>query len=259
MNPLFDNQWTFLLTVAFLLLSGAELGFRVGLRLHATRDEARRSQIGGVQAAVLGLLGLLLGFTFAMAVSRYDMRRQLVLKEANSIGTAWLRAGLLPDIQCAAVKDLLSRYVAARLKYEPLIRDPVQLAEGLRLCAELQMQLWQRTEAVAAERPTPITALFISAINDVIDADTERIAAARNRIPSGVWTLLIIVAAGGCFTTGYGSGAQGARSKFTNIFLPALITVVVFAVFDLTHSHQGIIGVSQQPLVDLQRAMRGPQ
>jgi len=237
--------------VAVLLLGLAEAGYRVGLRLHATKDDARRSQIGGVQGAVLGLLGLLLGFTFAMGVSRYDARRTLVLKEANSIGTAWLRAGLLPEKHRAPAKELLYRYADARLKYAALARDPAKVIEGLRLSSELQSQLWQQAEAAAAEAPTPLAVSFITALNEVIDTDAERIAAARNQIPTGVWVLLLVVAGFGCFTTSYGSGAQGARSIFTNLCLPLLITVVIMLIFDLTHSQQGFIGISQQPLIDL--------
>ncbi|HVK58974.1 MAG TPA: hypothetical protein VM735_09355 [Candidatus Kapabacteria bacterium] len=252
---IFENMWALLVVVAISLFGAAEVGYRVGLSLNRTKDDARRSQIGGVQGAVLGLLGLLIGFTFSMGVSRYESRRNLVLKEANAVGTTWLRAGLLPEAHRAPAKELLRRYVDVRLKYQALGRDAAALSEGLRLSADLQNQLWQGAEAVAAEKPTPITLSYINALNGVIDTDAERIAAARNQIPGGVWGLLIIVAASGCFISGYGSGAQGARSLFTMAFLPALITVVILLVFDLTHSHEGIIGISQQPLIDLQNSM----
>jgi hypothetical protein len=254
-DSVLNNEWLLSLFFAVLLLGLAETGYRVGLRLNQAKDEARRNQIGGVQAAVLGLLALLLGFTFSMAVSRYDTRRTLVVKEANAIGTTWLRAGLLPEAQRAPVRDLLHRYINVRLKYEPLIREPAQLAEGLRLSGELQKALWQHAETAAAT-PTPVTATFITALNEVIDTDAERIAAARNQIPAGVWVILIIVAGFGCFTTSYGSGAHGARSIFTNLFLPVLITTVVTLIFDLTHTRQGIIGISQQPLIDLQSSIQ---
>ena len=111
-----SNQWIFFLTVAAVLLSLSECGYRIGLRLFNAKDEARRSQISGVQGAVLGLLGLLVGFTFSMALSRYEQRRDLVLKEANSIGTTWLRASLLPEADRAPVKDLLRRFVDVRVE-----------------------------------------------------------------------------------------------------------------------------------------------
>jgi hypothetical protein len=252
----FRNQWLFGLTVALVLLGLSEAGYRIGLRLYATKDEARRSQIGGVQGAILGLLGLLLGFTFSMAVNRYETRREMVLKEANAIGTAWLRAGLLPEAQGAATKNLFRRFVETRLKYQKLSDDPAQLAEGLRLSAEIENQLWQHAEAAAQAAPTPITATFINALNEMIDTDAERIDASRNRIPEAVWLLLVLVAAFGCLTSAYGSGAQGARSGFTSALLPMLITIVIIFIFDLLHTHQGIVSISQQPLLDLLQSMQ---
>src|SRR6185369_12534948 len=97
------------------------------------KDLSRKAPIGVIQGAVLGLLGLLLAFTFSMAAERYNARRALVLNEANSVGTTYLRASLLPDAHQAPVRDLLQRYVDVRLKYQPLMDDPARLAEGLRL------------------------------------------------------------------------------------------------------------------------------
>jgi hypothetical protein len=251
-----NNQWVLFSILTLLLLALAEAGYRAGLRLHTTQDGPRRSQIEGVRTAVLGLLALLIGFTFAMGVSRYETRRDLVVKEANAIGTTWLRAGLLPEARRAPVKELLGRYVDVRLKYEALGRDPAILAEGLRLSAEIHDQLWQHAEAATAEAPTLVTVTFITSLNQLIDVGGERIAAKRNQIPTGVWGLLVLVAGFGCFTTGYGSGSQGARSGFTNLLLPVLITVVIMLIFDLTHSRQGLIGVSQQPLIDLQESFK---
>lgn len=261
MNPLpfvFENQWAFAAAVAAVLLGLSEVGYRVGLRLFATRDEARRSQISGVQGAVLGLLGLLLGFTYSMAVSRYETRRSLVLKEANCVGTTWLRASLLPEAHRAPVKDLLRRYVDARLKYQPLIREPAMFAELMRLCGEIESGLWQHAEAAAQEAPTPITASFIATLNEMIDTDAERIDAGRNNIPVLVAILVTVVAGFGCLMTAYGAGAHGARTGFANTALPLLITVVIVLIFDFTHSQQGFINISQQPLLDLQQTMQAP-
>lgn len=252
---LLANQWLFGLFVALVLTALAEVGYRIGLRLFAARDEARRSQIGGVQGAVLGMLALLLGFTFSMAVSRFETRRDLVLKEANAIGTAWLRAGMLPETHRAPAKGLLSQYLGVRIHYQKLGDDPAQLAVGLRQSAALQGELWRLAEAAAEVAPTPITAAFVLALNDVIDVDAERIAAHRNSIPVAVWSLLVFVAAAGCLTSSYGAGAQRARSFFTSAFLPLLITIVIVLIFDLMHTHQGMVSISQQPLLDLQQTI----
>ncbi|MFO0690043.1 MAG: hypothetical protein U0900_15205 [Myxococcota bacterium] len=254
LEPLvFGNQWVFCVAIALLLLGVSETGYRIGLRLFAARDEARRSQIGGIQGAILGLLGLLLGFTFSMAVTRFETRRDFVLREANVIGTTWLRADLLPEAHRTAAKALLKRFVDVRVEYQRVTDDAARLAEGLRVCAEIENALWQQALEAVREAPTPITAMFINSLNEMIDTDPARETAGRNEIPSAVWLLLLIVAGAGCFTTAYGSGAAGARSAFTAAILPLLITVVIVLIFDLMHPHQGIVSIDQKPMLDLQQ------
>lgn len=256
---IFANELLVFLFVISLMLAFAEIGFRLGLRLHTTNDAARKGQIGGIQGAVLGLLGLLLGFSFAMAVQRYDTRRGLVQQEANAIGTTYLRASLLPDAHQAPVKDLLLRYVDIRLEYWPLVENPAKLAEGMQLIGDLQTQLWHHAKESAKEAPNNITATFIESLNETIDTDAERITAMRAGIPSGVWLLLIIVAAAGCVTTSYGSGAEGVRSKLGSVFLPLLIGVVIILIFDISQARVGLIQVGQQPLVDLKQSIQAGQ
>jgi len=252
----FDHEWVLALAVSVILLAVAEAGCRSGRRLFEARDEARRSQIGVVQAAMLGMLGLLLGFTFSMAAERYDTRRGLVVQEANTIGTTWLRASLLPEPHPGAVKDLLREYVDVRIRAREALSDPARLSEGLRRSSEIQSTLWQHAEAAAREAPNDITSTFVTTLNDVIDTDAERVAAMRNRIPVVVWLILVVVAAAGCWTSAYAAGANGVRTALTSVFLPALITVVILLIADLTSERRGIIHVSQQPLIDLQNAIR---
>ena len=252
---MFTHQWTVFFLTAALLLAVAEVGFRFGARRYSQKREAPKGHIGGVQAAVLGMLGLLLAFTFAMAVDRYDTRRKLVLQEANAVGTTYLRASLLPEAHQAPVKDLLRRYVDVRVKYQPLADDPAKLAEGRRISAAIQTELWKHATEAAKEAPNDITVSFIDSLNETIDTDADRIAAGRAQIPSGVWLLLLVVAAFGAFISGYGAGADGLRSILVNVFLPLLITVVIVLIFDLSHPRQGLIGVSQQPMTDLEKSI----
>jgi len=250
------NELPVFVLIMVLMLAFAEVGFRLGLPLHATKDVARKGQIGAIQGAVLGLLGLLLGFTFAMAVERFETRRGLVLHEANAIGTTYLRASLLPDAHQAPVKDFLRRYVDVRLKYWPLVDDPAMRTEGIRLIGDIQTELWKHATEAAKEAPNDITAMFIVSLNETIDADAKRINAMRAGIPSGVWLLLVIVAVCGCVTTSYGAGAEGVRSKLGSVFLPVLITIVIVLIFDISHSRVGLIQIGQEPLVDLQQSMQ---
>jgi hypothetical protein len=258
LDQIFQNPLFVFVLPALLLLGCAELGVRLGLRVHASRDAARKGTIGGIQGAVLGLLGLLLGFTFAMAISRYDARRLLVVQDANAIGTAYLRASLLPDEHVQPVEDLLRRYVDLRIEYQSHFDDRTKFAEGLRQSAEVQRQIWQHAVAAAKEAPTATVASAVASFNDVFDTETERLAAAHARIPGGVWAILMIVACVGCLTSGYAAGAEGIRSSFSSLMLPFLIAIALFLIFDLNHPRHGLIGLSQQPLLDLQRSLAPP-
>jgi len=254
-DAILRNDLPFFLLPAALLLAAAELGFRLGRRPSRTGPPEATDHIGGIQAGVLGLLGLLLGFTFSMAAGRYEMRRDLVVKEANAIGTTFLRAALLPDAHRAPVEALLRRYVDLRLALQPRTGDPAQLADGLRRSAAIQQDLWQHAVAASKESPTPIVAAFVATLNDTIDTEAERVAAGRNRIPPTVWVLLLGVASLGCVTSSYIFGRDGVRSPFSNVVFPLLVAVVVALIFDLADPQSGFIRIPQQPLVDLRQSM----
>jgi hypothetical protein len=143
-----------------------------------------------------------------------------------------------------------------RLKYQPLADDPAKLAEGFRKSGVLQSQLWQHAVQAAAEAPNDLTATFVESLNETIDTHSERTAAGRARIPEAVWLLLSVVAAVGCFTSGYSSGANGARTTLGGVLMPLLITAVIVLIFEITHPLEGLVGISQQPLLDLRQSMQ---
>jgi hypothetical protein len=256
LNRVFNSPRALAVIVTVLLLAASELGNRHGRRLQAAVDEPHRGQIAAVQAAVLGLMGLLLAFTFSMAVDRYGSRRALVLEEANTIGTAWLRASLLPEAHRRPVKDLLRDYLDLRIVPAKVTRERANFAEELRRSAEIQSQLWHHAEGAARGAPNGITATFVLTLNELIDTGAARVAASRNRIPSGVWLILLVVAAVGCWTSSYAAGASRVRSLLTSVMLPLLVSVVILLIFDLTNDRFGVIRVSQQPLIDLQQSLR---
>lgn len=250
---LIQSAWAAFSLPLVLMLLFAEIGFRLGLRVH--HDDHHKGTLGGIQGAILGLLGLLLGFTFALAAGRFDLRRELVLKEANAIGTTYLRASLLPEAHVKPVQDLLRRYVDLRLDSYPKIVDPAAFASAMAKSAALQQELWRHATEASRAAPTPITATFVNALNETIDTEAERVEAGRAKIPAAVWFLLLTVAAFGCLTTSYVSGEEGSRSIFSSLVLPALVAIVMVLIFDIANPHKGFIGISQQPLIDLQRSI----
>lgn len=256
LTHIFASQWRVFAIASVLLLAAAEFGFRLGVRLHRTKDEARKGQISGMQGAMLGLLGLLLGFTFSMSVGRYETRRELVLQEANSIGTTYLRASLLPEAHQKEVENLLRRYVDVRLDFYNAGEVKAKQVAAEQSAARIQGQLWANAVASAKEAPTPPVTSFISALNDTIDLDATRLNALRTRVPGAVWLLVLVVAACGSCASGYGAGASGARSGFTNMVLPLLIAVAVTLIADLDRPRGGLIRINQQPLLDLRQSLQ---
>ena len=252
----FANQWLVVGIVSALLLGLAEFGYRLGIRLHAKSDEPRKSQIGGVQGAMLGMLGLLLGFTFAMAVNRYEARRNLVLQEANAIGTTYRRASFLPEVHKAAVEKLLRDYVEARLDLNSAGTNVKlrELAESK--AAQIHSDLWAHATATGKETPTPLVNGFVVSLNETIDLAASRANALRAHVPGAVWLLVLVVASCGCCVSGYHAGASGARGAFTTIVLPFLVAIMITLIADLDRPYHGLINISQQPLIDLQRSMQ---
>ena len=256
LSIIFANQWLIVIVVSALFLVCSEAGYFIGLRIHRNRDEPRKAIIGGVQGAVLGFLGLLLGFTFSMAVNRYDIRRDLVLQEANSIGTTYLRASFLPEDQKVRVQGLLSSYVDTRHNLDEAGTDKSERSAVEKNSNDLQTKLWTEAVSAANTSPTAVTVSFITSLNEMIDLDATRVHASRSKVPGAVWLLVLVVASAGCYASGYNTGANGTRSTFANFMLPILVTVVIAIIADLDRPHRGFIGITQQPLVDLKESIK---
>ena len=247
-------------TIGIVLLALAEIGFRIGTRLHlsAAMVEARARQFATVQEAVLILVSLMLGFTFAMALERYNTRRELVIKEANAIGTTFLRASMLPEHYKAPVRDALRRYVELKLRGERMYGgDTEAIAAGSMAIGQIHSELWRHATQAAKEQPTDMTQTFIETLNETIDVDEERLEEGRVNVPGAVWLMLVVVAGFGCMVTGFRAGAEGVRTALANVLIPALITVVIVIILDVAHPLHGTIGISQQPLRDVQGFMAG--
>jgi len=254
-TEIFTSQWTILVFVTLVLILLAEAGFRFGIAARRKRKEAAEGHSGSVQGAILGLLGLLLGFSFAMAVGRYDARRALAVDEANSIGTTWLRASFLTDARHAEAKALLREYTRLHLEAAKNPEDGEKLRTLLKESNDIQGKLWKIADDSVAESPGPVTMGFVTTLNETIDLQSSRIAALRNHVPTAVWLLLIVVASCGSWASGYAAGAGGIRSFFNQVVFPLLIGVVITLIADIDRPQKGMVSVSQQPLIELYESM----
>jgi hypothetical protein len=175
-----------------------------------------------------------------------------VLRDANSIGTTYLRASLLPAEHTDAVRSALRQYIDARLAFSDAGTEREAVARAEASAAKLQAEVWNHATAAGKEAPTPMTAAFVLSLNETIDLDAMRLHALREHVPGAVWLLVLAVAICGCWTSSYGAGSTGARSGFTNVALPIVIAVVITLVADLDRPRSGLIRISQQPMLDLQ-------
>jgi hypothetical protein len=235
------------------MIAALEIGRRLGLKARPNLDDAARTQASSLQGAIIGMLALLLAFTLSMAINRYETRRQLVLDEANSIGTTYLRAKLLPAAYTSEAANLLRQYVANRIGFFNAGIDQARLEADNVEAAQLQKQLWSIAQAASAQdnRAVP-TGLFVQALNDTIDLQAKRLAAFQNRVPETVIWLLLGVAMATAGVVGYNNGLGNRRHALGAIILVVLITIVIWVIVDLDRPRRGLIQVSQQSMIDVQ-------
>ena len=230
---LFLNQWIVFAVLLIFLVGLSELAWRSGLARSRNKSEADKDS-GTVRSAVLALLGLLLGFSFALAGTRHEARRELLLEEANSIITTARRAQLLPEQHSANVTALLT----ARER-----------------SAELQDRMWAEAVAAAAERPSSITASFIASLNETIDLEAKRVAAKRNHVPGAVWLLLLSVAGCGLWLVSYPAGTSGRRSIAERFVFPILLAIVIAIITDIDTPRGGLVSLDERPLLEINETL----
>src|SRR5262245_23684232 len=230
--------------------AGLSLAAWFGARLRHGRpfNEERRADFAVLLASTLTLLGLLIGFTFTMAMTRYDMRKNLEEGEANAIGTEYLRLDRLAAADAARLRALLKSYVELRVRYYAAADE-----DEARINAEtgrLQMEMWSTVVAAAGQQRDPITALVVSGMNDVINAQGYTQAAWWNRIPLSAAVLLIVVAVLCNVMIGYGLRSVGPRGTLLPI-LPLFVAFAFALIADIDSPRRGLIRVTPQNLMNL--------
>jgi len=247
--------WGLFLATVVLVLLAMETGYRLGRHRSRRAEQEKESPVGTVVGATLGLLGFMLAFTFGIAGSRFDSRRQAVLDEANSIGTTFLRAGLLPEGRGEPIRTLLRDYVDIRLE---AVRNR-DVATALTRSNELHGQIWAETEAIAKKHPESIlVGLFVQSLNETIDLHETRVVVGLYcRIPLILWSTLYLLTVLAMMGVGYFAGLTSKTRSLAAIMLALTFAAVMFLVADLDRPGEGLFEVSQQALVDLRSTMGG--
>lgn len=246
-------QWIIGLSTLCILIISVEMGYWIGLKAKVEMTQSMKAQISTIQTAILTIFTFLLGFTFAMALSRFDNRKQMVVKESNAIGTAVLRSQLLPENQRAKMNELFKEYV--NVEFSITSRANVPLKERMKLSQDakhLQSLMWNEAFAATENNPLSVPAgLFVTSINQLIDVKTERDIAISNHVPEIVLIGLLIFASLAIGILGYGNGLAATHARYPAIILCIVITFSFILIIDLDRPNRGLTKVSQESMIDL--------
>jgi hypothetical protein len=241
--------------VLTLALVALWLSVRIGAFFCKRRslEEDEREDFGVIVAATLTLLGLIIGFSFSMAVSRYDQRKNYEEAEANAIDTEYVRADLLPVADGARVRALLRDYLDQRILFYET-RDDRQLQRIDAATNQLKADLWSAVQAPAAAQPTPVIGLAVSGMNDILNSQGYTQAAWRNRIPLAAWVLMATIAI--CCNLLIGYGARRAEAeRMLLLVLPLVVSISFFLIADIDSPRGGVIRVRPQNLASLSESL----
>jgi hypothetical protein len=240
--------------ITFVVLWLAALfGGRLRERRRALLDEDIRADFSVVQAATLTLLGLIIGFSFSMATGRYDLRKSYEEAEANAIGTEYVRADLLPPDEASRVKTLLREYTDLRVRFYSAPPGEVVVNQIRADTGKVQDQLWTAASASANATPTPLRALVVAGMNDVLNSEGYTQAAWWNRIPVGAWALMFAIALFCNWLVGFGTKRLDPKLL---LVLPVVVGVAFFLIADIDSPRGGVIRVVPQNLIRLQAGLK---
>ena len=252
MEYLLNHPWELAVLLGIALAFVLDLGRRIAVRYQIEGTPQRKEQMATIRDGFFILVSLLLGFSLTMATSRYAERRSMVVEEATSIGTTYLRASTLPQPYRDHSRELLRQYVDTRLELDNAGVDESRFNEAVSRAKRLQEDLWLDAATVSKNDRTAITAVYLNSLNEAIDLHEKRVAAFENRIPQPVWLLILSVSLIAVFTRG---STLTARFWLTLILVPITVAIVVGLIADLDAPSRGLIQLDERALMRLKADM----
>jgi hypothetical protein len=252
--------WAFFVATVGVVIASIEAGYRLGQIAHRRSADEKESPTSAFAGAVLGLVAFILAFTFGIVSNRFDARKSLVRDDANAIRTAYARADFLPEPDRVKTKSLLKEYLDARLTFS--LAGSLEPNRVLKFSTEaqgMQNRLWEMAVTNARQdMNSDVAALYIESLNELFDVHALRIAmGVQERVVGGVWLVLVGLTILGMMAMGYHAGIAGSRRSRAMLIL-ALSFAMVIAMIASLDRPAGFIKVTQQPLIDLQRAITAP-
>jgi hypothetical protein len=248
--------WAVFIGFAIVAMICYEGGYRIGRWWQDREPGEQEGPTGVIVGSILALLAFLLAVTMGMAADRFDSRRAIVLQEANAIGTTYLRAGYLPEPASSQMRELLRQYVPLRIRST----TSTDLQGDIQKSETLLNQMWAIAEGVAkTTQQGDLTSTFIESLNETIDLHETRVTAGSARVPETLVLLLFFGSALSLGMVGFSAGLTKRRSLLTAAVLIIALGAVITIVVDLDRPREGLIQVSQQPLIDVQQQIGPPQ
>jgi hypothetical protein len=242
--------WSIYILTVLILFLAAEAGFRLGKSVQSRWPDQAEPGVGTLVGAALAFLGFLLAFVTSIAIGNFDQRRQLVVSEANAIGTTYLRAGYLPESFGVESRELLREYVGLRLK----AIDRAATAGAIIRSEQIHEELWLRAEEVAKKDPGPTMALYLSSLNEVIDLHTERVNAELGfRVPPTIVLGVYIVAVLTMILIGVHDSYREKHNRIALVIVVLIVSVVFLVIIDMDRSSVGLLQIPQKALIELQQ------
>jgi hypothetical protein len=239
--------WSLFIIILFTGLAVIRLGNSYGRKRKKILMVESDSPIGTVVGSTLGLLALLLAFTFGMAINRFNERKVALLEEINTIGTLYLRADFVLYSDKQNLQDLIKEYVKIR---SILPSDQKTLYEMITKSEKLLDEIWESVVAYqAAGHNSPVDALLINSLNDTIDMHTKRVILGTNfTIPIGIWVIVLIVFIISMWAMGFQFGYVGHYSLYISISVALAFAITIFLIADVDHPLDGFIRIDNQPM-----------
>ncbi len=251
--------WGIFLSSVLVIVLSSELGFAIGIHTRDGKNGEGKAQTGPVVGASLGLLAFMLAFTFGTAATSYNNRKDVIVEEANAIGTAFLRADLVPVAERARIRSLLREYVGLRIGREQDVQEDtllilMKVSEAVERSEKIQQDFWSLGVTIAGENPTPVSSLYLQSINNLIDVHQKRLAVMLyHRMPSIFWIALYCLATLAMLVAGYDAGLASKRRSFTStLAITLLFSVMLLLVVALDRPYAKLSLVPQAPLIEVQ-------
>jgi hypothetical protein len=245
--------WTIFPFTLLIVIAFWELGYRFANRLPLSAREGSAQSVTSLVSIIVGLVAFLMAFTFSMAAERFQDRRDILVEDANAIGTTFLRTDTIAEPERSKLKTLLREYVQNRLD----LASSVDQERRLERTNTLQSELWRETSLVIEKDRTPVAAIFEDSMNNTIDMHTKRITnLLKHHIPDSIWISLFGLTVLGITAMGYQNGLLERRHSPAVFVVALMFGIVIFMIADLDRPGRGLIQVDQQAMTDLWNSIK---